>query len=228
MEKTILRARRREATGTRAARRIRRNKSIPAVLYGVHEDPQPIQIDVLEFQALVKQGLTENTLITLLLDDEKKSDRITLIREVQRDPVRNELRHLDFVHIDLTEGIRVDVPLHLTGQAEGVKRGGILEQRLYAIEIECLPTEIPEKFTIDVTDLDIGDSYHLSDVVLGSYKVHTNIERTVVQVAAPRVIEEVVEEVVALEMEEPELVGEREVEEEAREAAAEGGAGDEG
>ena len=212
MEKTILRARRREQTGSRVARRIRRANNIPGVLYGAHEDPQPIQIDAQEFQTLVKQGLSENTLITLYLDDEKDSDRITLIREYQRDPIRNELRHLDLVHIDLTVSIRVDVPLHITGQAEGVKMGGILEQRLYAIEIECLPTEIPSEFTIDVSDLEIGDSYHLSDVDLGDFNVQMELERTVVQVAIPRVIEEVVEEVLVPEGEEPELIGEEEAE----------------
>lgn len=227
MEKMILRARRREATGSRAARRIRRDRFIPAVLYGAHEEPQPIQVDAIEFQALLKQGLSENTLITLFLDDEKKSDRMTLIREVQRDPVRNDLRHLDFVHIDLTEQIRVEVPLHLAGQAEGVKRGGILEQRLHQVEIECLPTEIPEEFTLDVTELEIGDSYHLSEVALGNFKVLTSTDRVVVQVAAPRVIEEVVEVVEVPEVE-PELVGEEEVEAEAPEAVEERGGREEG
>lgn len=217
MEKMILRARRREATGSRAARRARRVNNIPAVLYGAHEDPQPIQIDALEFQALVRQGLSENTLITLLLDDEKTSDRMTLIREVQRGPVRNELRHLDFVHIDLAETIKVEVPIRLTGTSEGVKNGGILEQRLHTVEIECIPTEIPEGFTLDITALDIGDSYHLGDMDLGDFKVHTSAERTVVQVAVPRVIEEEVEEEVVPEVAEPELVGEEEVEAEAGE-----------
>ncbi len=223
MEKTILRARRREQTGSRVARRIRRENSIPAVLYGPREDPQPIQIDAQEFQTLVKQGLSENTLITLYLDDEKDSERITLIRDYQRDPVRNELRHLDLVHIDLTASIKVDVPLHLTGQAEGVKMGGVLEQRIYSVEIECLPTEIPSEFTIDVSELEIGDSFHLNDVDLGDFKVLTNIERTVVQVAIPRVIEEVEEEVLVLEGEEPELVGEERAEEEVEEKADEDG-----
>jgi large subunit ribosomal protein L25 len=221
MEKTELRARRREETGSRVARRIRREQFIPGILYGAHEDPQPIQFDAQEFQALVKKGLSENTLITLYLDDEKESDRMTLIREVQRDPVRNELRHLDLVHIDLTESIRVEVPLHLEGQAAGVQMGGILEQRIHAVEIECLPTEIPAAFTLDISELEIGDSYHLTDVDLGDFKVHTNIERTVVQVAAPRIIEEVEEEVLVLEGEEPELVGAEEAEEEVEERAAE-------
>ena len=223
MEKTILRARRREQTGSRVARRIRRENSIPAVLYGPREDPQPIQIDAQEFQTLVKQGLSENTLITLYLDDGKDSERMTLIRDYQRDPVRNELRHLDLVHIDLTTSIKVDVPLHLTGQAEGVKMGGVLEQRIYSVEIECLPTEIPSEFTIDVSELEIGDSFHLSDVDLGDFKVITNIERTVVQVAIPRVIEEVVEEELVFEGEEPELVGEERAEEEVEEKADEDG-----
>ena len=101
--------------------------------------------------------------------------------------------------------------------------GGTLEQRIYSVEIECLPTEIPSEFTIDVSDLEIGDSYHLSDVDLGDFKVHTNIERVVVQVAIPRVIEEVVEEELVFEGEEPELVGEEGAEEEVEEKADEDG-----
>lgn len=212
MERAILRVQRREATGSRAARRVRRSASIPGVLYGHHDEPQPIQIDLQEFETLRRQGLSENTLINLLLDEEKKSNRLTLIREVQWDPVRNELRHLDFVHIDLKEKIKVDVPLHLIGQAEGVKKGGILEQRIHYIEIECLPTEIPSNFQVDISELDIGDSIHLTEVDLGEFETHMKLERTVAGVAAPRVLEvEEVEEVV----EEPALIGEEEAEPEA-------------
>lgn len=211
MERTILRALRRDDTGSRAARRVRRSKSIPAVLYGAHDEPLPIQVDLQEFETLVRQGLSENTLINLLLDDEKTSDRLTLIREVQRDPVRNYLRHLDFVHIVLTEKIKVEVPVRLIGDSEGVKRGGTLEHRLHHIEIECLPTEIPSEFEVDISELEIGDSLHLSDVYLGRFVTTMSPERTIVTVAAPRVIEEVVEEVVEV-IEEPALVGEEEAE----------------
>ena len=206
MEKTILRVRSREATGSRAARRARRSGDIPGVLYGAHEDPRAIAIDEREFKTLLGQGLTENTLITLFVDDEKKSDRVTLIREVQRDPVRGDLTHIDLVHIDLTQKIDLEVPIHLVGTAEGVKMGGIVEQRLHSLEIRCLPGEIPESFDLDISVLGIGDSMHVSDLNTGSYEVITETERTIVSVAAPRVLEEVVEEEEVV-LGEPELIG---------------------
>ncbi len=219
MERSILHARSREETGSRAARRTRRSNNIPAVLYGHHNDPQPIVIDAVEFDLLIRQGLTENTLINLLIDDEESGDRLTLIREIQRDPMRDTLRHLDLVHIDLKEKISVDVPVRLTGQAEGVKAGGILELKIYAIEIECLPTEIPSGFEVDVTEMNIGDSLHLDEIDLRGFETTMKMQRTVVSIAAPRV--EVVEEEVIEILGEPALIGE-EVDEEAGEDAAEG------
>ncbi len=210
MDKATLRAWRREATGSRAARRVRRNSAIPAVLYGAHDDPQPIQIDRQEFETLVREGLSETTLINLLLDEEKKSDRLTLIRDVDRDPVRDDLRHIDFLHIDLEQKLRVEVPLHLTGRAEGVQQGGILEQRIHAIEIECLPTEIPSSFEVDISHLEIGDSIHLDAIDLKGFETYMNLDRAVAKVAAPRMIE--VEEEVEEEILEPVVVGEEEAE----------------
>lgn len=218
MERSILHALSREETGTRAARRLRRANSIPAVLYGKSNEPQPIVIDSVEFETLLRQGLTENTLINLLIDDEEKSNRLTMIREIQRDPIRDSFRHLDLVHIDLKETIKVEVPVRLVGQAEGVKAGGILEQKVYAIEIECLPTEIPSEFEVDVTEMNINDSIHLDEIDLGSFETSMKIQRTVVSIAPPR-IEEVEEEVVEL-VGEPEVIGE-EAEEGAEEAASE-------
>ena len=218
MERSILHALSREETGSRAARRIRRAKSIPAVLYGKSNEPQTIAIDSVEFETLLRQGLTENTLINLLIDDEEKSSRLTMIREIQRDPMRDTFRHLDLVHIDLKETIKVDVPVRLIGQSVGVKAGGILEQKIYAIEIECLPTEIPSEFEVDVTEMNINDSIHLNEIDLGDFETSMKLQRTVVSIAPPRV-EEVVEEVIEL-VGEPELIGE-EVEEGADEAAAE-------
>ena len=220
MESASLRARSRTETGSRAARRIRRSAAIPAVLYGAGDEPQPIQIDARELSALLNQGLSENTLVTLLIDDEKKADRVTLIREVQRDPIRGELRHIDFVQVDLKQEITVEVPIRLIGDSVGAKMGGIVEQRLHHVEIRCLPTEIPEHFELDITHLAIGESCHVSDLATAGFDVHTDAARTVVSVAPPRVKEEVVEEEVVMAAE-PEVIG-------AEEPAEEPGEGGEG
>lgn len=221
MDTATLRARRREATGTGQARRLRQSGHIPAVLYGAGDDAQPIQIDQRDFQALVKSGLTENTLINLLLDDEKSADRVTIIREVQRDPVRDDLWHIDFVHIDMTKEIEVEVPLVLEGTPEGVKaQGGILEQRIYEIQIKCLPADIPENFTLDVSELTIGDTLHVSDVEIGDFDILSDLGRAAATVVAPRLeleVEEEEEEILG----EPALVGEEEEVEEGEEPVEE-------
>ncbi len=219
MEKTTLRVRRREETGTRVVRRLRRSGRIPGIIYGADEEPQPIAIDAREFQALVSLGLCENPLNTIVVDDVYKSDRVTLIRDVQHDPIRGGLTHIDLVHIDLAREIDVEVPLKLIGTSAGVKMGGVLEHRLYDIEIRCLPTAIPDHFKLDVSDLQIGDSAHVRDLDLTGFEVLSEPDRTIVSIAAPRVLEEevVVEEAVPAE---PELVG-REKEEEAEEEEGE-------
>ncbi|MFC1545617.1 50S ribosomal protein L25 [Gemmatimonadota bacterium] len=217
MERSILHARSREDTGSRAARRLRRSNSIPAILYGHKTEPMPIVIDATEFDLLVRKGLTENTLISLIIDDAEKTDQLTLIRDVQRDPLRDTLRHLDLVHVDLKEKLKVEVPVRLIGQAEGVKAGGILEQKIYAVEIECLPTEIPSEFEVDVTEMNIGDSLHLNEIDIGRFETSMKLQRTVVSIGAPRV--EVVEEEVIEILGEPELIG-AEGDEDAGEAGA--------
>ena len=191
MDKAPLRALRREVTGSRAARRARRTKAIPAVLYGAQDEPVPIQISQQEFETLVREGLTETTLINLLLDDEKESDRLTLIRDVDRDPLRDTLRHIDFLHIDVTRKIRVEIPLRLTGDAAGVKMGGILEQRIHAVEIECLPTEIPSPFEVDISGLNIGESFHVEQIdVAEGIRILTDPKEPLVLISAPTVEEE--------------------------------------
>jgi large subunit ribosomal protein L25 len=212
MEKTTLRVRSREAIGTRAARRVRRSGDIPGVLYGGGEESLPIAINERELRTLISEGLTENTLINLLIDDEKKSDRVILIRDVQRDPVRGDFTHIDMVHIDLEQEIEVEVPILLIGTPEGVKMGGILEQRLHDLEISCLPGDIPESFEIDVSELMIGDAVHVSDLETGRFEVITEQERTIASVAAPRILEEEEEEEEEVVLGEPALVGEEEEE----------------
>jgi large subunit ribosomal protein L25 len=215
METTNLRVRTREDTGSRAARRILRSGEIPAVLYGPDNEPHAIQINARELQGLLNQGLHENTLITLLLDDEEKSDRLALIKEVQRDPLRGEFRHVDFVHIRLGHEVTVEVPLRLIGDSEGVKMGGVVEQGLHHLEVKCLPSQIPEFIELDISELEIGASLHVSDMNLRGHNVLTDAERTVVSIAAPRVMEEPVVAEVEEVMAEPELIGEEGPEEEA-------------
>jgi len=142
------------------------------------------------------------------------TDRKAIIREIQRDPLNGAILHFDLQHTALTEKVTVDVPIVVVGVPTGVKDfGGILEHILREVKVECLPTEIPPKVEIDVTALKIGDSIHVSDLVMEKVTILTDLERPVVTVVPPAA-EEVPVEAVAPEVAEPELIGKKEEAEE--------------
>ena len=185
----------RTASGKKAAKDLRFRGQLPAVVYG--EDAASVACSV-DYRALTDllKAHGRNAIISLSAGDTSQS---TIIKDIQYHPLRDEILHVDFHRIDLTRKIVVEVPIHATGSAVGVRISeGILEQMLHDIEVECLPTEIPDHIEIDVSDLDIGDSLHVSDIVQDSdeFAIVTDADRTVFAVAAPTlVIEEEEEEV---------------------------------
>ena len=182
----------RDGRGKGAARQLRRDGSIPGNLYGREIEPISVQADMREFGALVSAISVENTIVELSLDGD--APRRVLIREIQRHPVRPDFLHVDFYEIRAGEKLKVNVPLHLIGTPIGVRNGGTLQQVRHELEVECLPSEIPPSFEIDITELDIGDSFHISDVDVGGLEVMEDGARTICSVAAPRVVEEPVDE----------------------------------
>jgi len=219
MEKVILNAEVRETTGKAKAKEMRRHGIVPAVAYKGGKESVNLKVKQEDlFQALhTKAG--ENALITLSIKGAKKSStsRTCLIKEIQRDAVKDDIVHVDFHEISLTEKIRVKVPIHPHGEAEGVvKEEGILDLVMWEVEVECLPTDIPEKITVEVAPLKIGDTIYVKDLVIPSeVKVLNDPELTVLSVVPPEK-EEVVEEVPAEgeEMAEPEVIAKGKKEEE--------------
>src|SRR5688572_26338894 len=209
-------ARSREGRGKGAARQARREGRIPGVLYGHGEDSMPLSVDAIELQKLVHTISIENTIVDLDLGSGEPYK--VLIRELQRHPVRDEFLHIDFFHVAMDEKIQVEVPIVLVGTPTGVKnKGGVLDHQLRELEVFCLPGSIPEKIELDVSDLDIGDSIHVNDIQLPDVEILTELDRAVVAVLAPTVmeVEEVAEEVLA----EPEVIGRGKEAEEGEEAA---------
>jgi len=204
-ELVTLRARPRTQTGKTAARKLRRNGVIPAVVYGHGDDSQSLAIETHELERLLSRIHAATTVIEL--DVEDGDSQQVLIREIQRHPFRSDILHVDFFHIRADEVIRVSIPLHLDGHAKGVEEGGILQQIRHEIEVECLPGEIPEDFRVDVSALDIGDSIHIADIDTGSITVLDDADLTVCSVVPPTVIE-VEEEEAALPPEFEGLEGE--------------------
>jgi large subunit ribosomal protein L25 len=222
MKEVTLKVRSRDKRGKEYAKKLRRNGFIPGVVYGQDAASLPLEIENKAFQALIRQGLGENVLITLTTDDKQGKDRKVLIREIQRDPVKDDIVHIDFHEISLTKKLAIQVPIHLVGTPEGVTAGGILQHVLRELEVECLPTAIPEKIEVDVSSLTIGDSIHVADLQLEGIDVLSDPESSIVSVVPPTVFKE--PEVAAPAAEgEPEVITEKkEGEEEEKEKEAEG------
>ena len=215
----------RQATGKGAARQARFRGKVPAVIYGHGRETQSLE---LESQALEKalHGIEPaSTIIDLAVDGKTVK---TLIREIQRHPIRPDIIHVDFYEIHASEKVKLKVPVHLVGSPDGVRNaGGVLDQVTREVEIEVLPENIPERVELDVTALKIGDSLHVRDLTIANAKLLTEADLTIATVVPPRA-EEVAapSPEAATEVAEPELIRKvREGEEEEGEAAAEGGAG---
>jgi large subunit ribosomal protein L25 len=181
----------RTSRGKNEARRTRCAGRIPAVVYGAFQEPVSIAVNPREISKIVHSSTGYNTIFNLAIQGGETTPVMLVDRQV--DPVKGTLLHADLKRIDLTKRIRIAVPVHTAGEAKGVKvQGGLLEVITRAIEIECLPDEIPEGFTVDVTELMIGQSKRASDVALsGSMKLVSAAETVIAHSVALRA-EEVV------------------------------------
>jgi large subunit ribosomal protein L25 len=161
----------RASRGKNEARRTRKAGNIPAVLYGAYQDPVAVAVSPREIQRITRSTTGYNTIFTLAIAGGESTP--VMVVDQQVDPVRGTLLHADLKRIDLTKRIKVTVPVHVSGEPKGVKvQGGLLEVITRAVEIECLPDDIPEGFTLDVTELLVGQSKRASDVpVSGSMKL---------------------------------------------------------
>jgi len=199
----------REHTGKGMGRRLRAGGRIPAILYGRGRESVPISLDprLLE-KLLATSDAGMNTLIDLAVAGRSDlAGRVVLVKELQRHPVRGSLLHADFYEVDLTKTIEVSVPIHVVGTAAGVALdGGILDQALRELEIECLPRAIPDQIDVDVSALMIGQSIHVRELSLPEgVKLLSDPDLSVVSVVAPAA--EIVPEVAAAEVA-PEVEGE--------------------
>ena len=214
MSENVLAVELRDGTGKGVTRKIRRAGRVPAVIYGHGKATLSLSLDPKSLESILKASdAGVNTLIGLE-GDSAISGKTVLVKELQRDPVDGFLMHADLFEVDPEEKIAISVPVHVVGIAEGITMGGILDHALREVELECLPSAIPDAIELDVTALSLGDSIHVRDLVVGEgISVRTHEELPVVSVILPTVVEE-----------EPE-VSDEELEGEAAEGeAGEGGA----
>src|SRR6266567_8534437 len=159
-----LKAEPRATVGRSAVRKLKAHGVIPAIIYGGKDKPQPLQVSARDINAMMSHASGENVLVELEIAGEK-SNRTALVQEVQHSPVRGDILHIDFHAISMDETIQAEVPLEPTGIPNGVKNfGGLLEQSLRYLPIECLPRDLPDRITVDVSNLNIGDSIHVRDI----------------------------------------------------------------
>ncbi len=209
-----LSATRRTGTGRSAVRKLKAQGVVPAIIYGGKTEAEPLQVARRDIALMLSHASGENILVELEIDGEK-GGRLALVQEVQHAPLGGDILHVDFHAVSMDEMIEADVPLEPSGIPEGVKTfGGLLEQNIRSLEIECLPRNLPDVITVDVTKLLIGDSIHVRELPLPE-GVTTRVppDLTAFSVLAPKVEEEPVvaateaaaaPEVITAKKEEPE------------------------
>ena len=196
MAQSTLNVSKRVRMGKSGAKAIRKEGNVPAILYGKGEEPLALVINPGELKEALSTEAGENTLLEIVVkNDSDEIKKLSLLREIQYDYITSKPIHFDFQTLDVSKKITVGVPVVITGTAKGVKEGGILEEILREISVECLPTDIPNSFEIDVTELEIGHSIHVSILeTTEDVNILHEDEDTIVTVQAPRVEETPVEE----------------------------------
>jgi large subunit ribosomal protein L25 len=184
MEEVTLLAEVGRPTGKSAARRSRREGKVPAIVYGLGGDVEPVAVPDRDLQHILAGPTGANTLINL---DMRGRKELVLARQVQRHPVRHTLLHVDLVRVRRDVAVSAEVPLHMVGESVGVKDGGLLEQIVFTLSVEAKPVDLPAAIEVDVSNLGIGDHLTVADLTLPRGVVTTQEpSELVVQVTQPR------------------------------------------
>ncbi|HET7229545.1 MAG TPA: 50S ribosomal protein L25 [Longimicrobium sp.] len=204
MANATLKATRREGGGKGVARKLRGGGQVPAVLYGHGDRTESLAVDAHELDLLLHHVNPENTLIGLEIDGSRAD---VLIREIQRHPWRPEVQHVDFLLVHGDETLKLDIPVRLVGTPAGVRDdGGVLDQVLYDLHVECLPGNIPDAAEVDISALGIGESVRVADISIPNVTILMDGDLPVASVLAARVHEEGVDAALAETPAEPEVL----------------------
>ena len=207
---------RREVSGKEVSKKIRKEGRVPAVVYGGHREPVAITVDRKSVAELITRSEHGRRSIFLLKITGTDQQRHAMIKEIQIDPISRKMIHIDFVRVMMDEVIKVNVPVHLSGVARGVKEGGVLDWQIRELHVECLPNAIPDAIEVNVDDVGVHQYVHVSDLKAPEgVKILEDPERVVVGVTHMRA--EVVPEVAPVEADavpaEPEVIKKGKVEE---------------
>ncbi len=190
MNNIELTAETRTTTGNSPARALRRAGRVPAILYGRGTESVMLSIGADDMETIIKEGSVGQSIFNLAIDGGNKT-RAAMIKELQTDPVSQNLLHIDFYEVSMDRKLKVNVPVITTGKSVGVELGGMLQIVRRELEVVCLPNAIPQEITIDITDLDIGNSVHVEEITLqGDVEIPHDVNFTVLTVLSPKAVEE--------------------------------------
>lgn len=197
MARPVLDARPRQTKGKEAAKKLRKNKELPAIFYGPNTEPVKLAVDYLELERIIKQFSGENIILDLKVQSDTGSEsKSAILKDLQIDPIKDSYLHADFYEISMDREITVNIPIHLVNAPVGVSNGGILQHIKRELAITCLPDKLVDTLEVDVSALDIGDAVHVSDVGLPEgITCLDDGHHSVAVVAAPTVAAEEAEEV---------------------------------
>jgi len=219
MEKFTLDSQERKPASKSEMKKLRASGKIPAILYGDMAN-MSLTIDAVKFTTLLKMA-GRNVMISLCMPD--KTSKTVLIKDIQKNVISRELSHIDFYSVSMKKKIDISIPVVLVGEAPGVKSGGVLSHIVRELKVKCLPADIPEKITVDISALEIGNTVLVKDLVVPkNVEIIVAPEQIVANIVSPTILEEVVPAVTEA-IAEPEVIGKgkkEEVEEGAEAAPA--------
>jgi len=220
MQEVQLNAKLRETSGKGHARRLRRSGDVPCIIYGIEEASLSLSVNKKELKKLLSSA---HSIIEVNYNNTKQQ---AVIREIQYHPIKGDIIHVDLLRVKAGQEVRVSVPLKFVGISPGVKMGGVFQELKAELEISCLPKFLPNEIEVDISTLDIGDAFHVSDLDLENITVEEDDKTTLCSIAIPRKIEEEVPAEMAEEAEEeeeaePEVISSKAKKEEEEGAAEE-------
>ena len=184
MELIELNAKARETKGKGAARKLRANNAIPAIVYGAKKDPISLSLDTVEFIKIIRENGSTGLFFNLKI--EGGIEKAVMLKDMQMDAFGLEYLHIDLHEVDMDHSVTVTVPVEATGDCKGVKEGGMLQIIRRELDVICKPADMPESILIDISDLNIGDSVHVEDIKLGdAVEIPHEVDFTVITIVPP-------------------------------------------
>lgn len=184
----ILKANKREHSGTTAAKRLRRQGIVPAVIYGSEQRTYAVQVDAKGFGELLRQQSSANFLVNLEIEGAVEKSKLVMVQSIQHNPLSGAVTHIDFHAVKENETVHANIPIELRGTPIGAKEGGVVEHQIHTIEVYCRPADLPDHIDLDISRLGLGQAMHVSDLVLPQgVETHLDGDVVVVIITEPRV-----------------------------------------